>query len=94
MSHNLHSRLFHLVIYGYIFLGAAEEFVPNKLHDHLGRDAAVRELGDKSPPPAVARRALDASLAVQLSEQLAERLPLPWDTTRELTLNQRGMVQK
>ncbi len=51
VSHNLHSRLFHLVIYGYIFLGAAEEFVPNKLHDHLGRDAAVRELGDKPRRP-------------------------------------------
>ena len=68
--------------------------MPSKLHDNLGRDATVRELGDEAAASAVAGCALDASLPVQLFEQLAERLPLPWDTTRELTLNQRGMVQK
>ncbi len=94
MSHNLHSRTLHLVIDVDVALRCAEVLMPSKLHNDLGRDAAVRELGDKATPSAVAGCALDASLPVQLSEQLAERLPLPWDTTRELTLNQRGMVQK
>ena len=51
-----------------------EGLMPSKLHDHLGRDTAVRELGDKAAPPAVAGRALDASLPIKLSKQLAERI--------------------
>ncbi len=46
--------------------------MPGKLHDRLGRDAAVGEVGDKSPSSAMARRALDASLPVQLSKRRAE----------------------
>ncbi len=74
MSHNLHSRTLHLVIDVDVALRAAEVFVPGKLHDDLGRDAAVDELGDEAASSAVAGCALDASLPVQLSEQLAERI--------------------
>ena len=73
MSHNLDSRPLHLVIDLDIALRRAEVLMSGKLHNHLGRDAAVRELGDKAAPPAVAGRTLDASLPIQLSKQLAER---------------------
>ncbi len=62
--------------------------VPSKLHDDLGRDTAVRELGNKAAPPAVAGCTFDASLAVQLSEQLAERIGR--EGTVLLSAEQRG----
>ncbi len=88
VSHNLHSRSFHLVIHEYVALRGAEVLVPGKLHDDLGRDAAVRELGDEAAPPAVAGCALDASPPIKLSEQLAERI---WrEGTVLLSAEQRG----
>ena len=52
MSHNLDSRAIHLVVDLDVSLRRAHVLVPGKLHDHLGRDAAVGELGDKAAPPA------------------------------------------
>ena len=66
--------MLHSVINFDVSLRRAEVLVPGKLPDHLGRDAAVGELGDEAAPPAVAGCAFDASLAVQLSKQLAERI--------------------
>ncbi len=52
MSHNLNSRTFHSVIDFYVALRRAEVPVPSKLHDDLGRNAAVGELGDNAAPRA------------------------------------------
>ena len=74
MSHNLDSRPFHFIVNMDVALRRAEVLVPGQLHDDLGRDAAVGELGDEAAPSAVTRRALDASPPIQLSKQLAERI--------------------
>ncbi len=52
MSHDLDGRPLHLVVDLDVSLRRAEVLMPGKLHDHLGRDAAVDELGDKAVPPA------------------------------------------
>ncbi len=52
MSHDLDRSPLHFVIHVDIALRGAEVLMPGKLHDHLGRDAAVGELGDKAVPPA------------------------------------------
>ncbi len=71
-----------------VALRCAEVLMTRQFHNHLGRDATVRELGDEAAPPAVAGCAFDASLPVQLSKQVAER------TCREgtvlLSAEQRG----
>jgi len=50
VSHNLHGRTLHSVINFDVSLQRAEVLMPGKLHDDLGRDAAVGELGDKAAP--------------------------------------------
>jgi hypothetical protein len=60
VSHNLHGRTLHLIIHVDISLGCAEVLVPGKLHDRLGRDAAVGELGNETASSAVAGCAFDA----------------------------------
>ena len=72
VSHNLHSRTLHSVINFDVFLRRAEIFVPCKLHNHLGRNTAVRKFGDKAASSAVAGCAFDASFPIKLSKQLAE----------------------
>ncbi len=49
---SLHGRPLHLVVDLDVPLRRAEVLVSGKLHDDLGRDAAVGELGDKTAPSA------------------------------------------
>ncbi len=46
--------------------------MPRQLHDDLGADAAVGQLGDEPTPAAVAGGSVQTGLLVQVAHQLAQ----------------------
>ena len=85
-----HRRSHHLVVHIDVSLRCAQVLVTGQCHNHLCAHAAVRQLRDKPAPPAVTCRAINASLPVNLTDQLRQRVGQK--VTIHLCRNQRRIV--